>query len=70
MNSRARTITRGESDLKGHIKGAQEDAEGSGSIAYVPPDPKDDLQLIQALKLLRGEQANAAFPARPQEGRA
>ena len=61
-------VTRGESDLKGHIKGAQEDAEGSGSIAYVPPDPKDDLQLIQALKLLRGEQANAAFPPDPKKG--
>jgi carboxyl-terminal processing protease len=61
-------ITRGESDLKGHIKGVQEDSEGSGSIAYVPPDPKDDLQLIQALKLLRGEQANAAFPADPKKG--
>ncbi|MBQ9353455.1 MAG: peptidase S41, partial [Phyllobacterium sp.] len=56
------------SSLKGHIKGVQEDAEGSGSIAYVPPDPKDDLQLIEALKLLRGEQANAAFPADPSKG--
>jgi carboxyl-terminal processing protease len=57
-----------ESSLKGHIKGAQEDADGSGSIPYVPPEPKDDLQLIQALKLLRGEQANAAFPADPKKG--
>ncbi|MCO4317475.1 S41 family peptidase [Phyllobacterium sp. 21LDTY02-6] len=57
-----------ESSLKGHIKGAEEDAEGSGSIAYVPPEAKDDLQLIQAMKLLRGEQANAAFPADPKKG--
>ena len=40
-----RDVTRGESDLKGHIKGADEGNQGSGSAAYVPPDPKDDLQL-------------------------
>ena len=57
-----------ETSLKGHIKGAQEDAEGSGSIPYVPPEAKDDLQLIQAMRLLRGEQANAAFPADPKKG--
>ncbi len=57
-----------ESSLKGHIKGALEDADGSGSIPYVPPEPKDDLQLIEAMKLLRGEQANAAFPADPKKG--
>jgi carboxyl-terminal processing protease len=51
-----------ESQLKGHIKGNQEDTEGSGSNAYVPADPKDDLQLAEALKLLRGQEKNAAFP--------
>ena len=46
-------LTRGESDLKGHIKGVEESDEGSGSAAYVPPDPKDDVQLTAALELLR-----------------
>jgi carboxyl-terminal processing protease len=57
-----RDVTRGESDLRGHIKGANESDEGSGSPAYVPPEAKDDLQLQQALKLLRGEAKDPAFP--------
>ncbi len=57
-----RDVTRGESDLRGHIKGANENDEGSGSPAYVPPEAKDDLQLQQALKLLRGEAKDPAFP--------
>lgn len=56
-----------ESKLKGHIKGKQEDTEGSGSSAYVPADPKDDLQLAAALKLLRGETKDAAFPPDPSK---
>src|SRR5919108_1925379 len=43
-----RDVTRGESDLKGHIKGADEGENGSGSVAYVPPDQKDDVQLAYA----------------------
>jgi carboxyl-terminal processing protease len=54
-----------ESDLKGHIKGAQEGTDGSGSSAYVPADPKDDVQLAEALKLLRGEVKDPAFPPDP-----
>jgi carboxyl-terminal processing protease len=57
-----RDVTRGESDLRGHIKGANESEEGSGSPAYIPPEAKDDLQLQQALKLLRGEVKDPAFP--------
>ncbi|MGH6761190.1 MAG: S41 family peptidase [Phyllobacterium sp.] len=60
-------VSRGESDLKGHIKGADEGENGSGSVAYVPPDPKDDVQLNEAYKLLRGEMANAAFPPDPNK---
>ena len=60
-------MTRGESDLKGHIKGAEEGDQGSGSAAYVPPDPKDDLQLAAALELLRGEKKDAAFPPNPDK---
>ena len=61
-----RDVTRGESDLRGHIKGQNENDEGSGSAAYVPPETKDDLQLGEALKLLRGEDHNAAFPPMPE----
>jgi carboxyl-terminal processing protease len=56
------TETKGEASLKGHLKSETAGAEGSGSQAYVPPDPKDDKQLNLALDLLRGLQANAAFP--------
>ena len=55
-----------ESSLRGHIQGENESEEGSGSIAYVPPDPKDDVQLGEALKLIRGEITNAAFPPSPE----
>jgi carboxyl-terminal processing protease len=60
-----RDVSRGESELRGHIKGAEESDEGSGSSAYVPPDPKDDLQLAQALELLRGTKTDPAFPPNP-----
>jgi C-terminal peptidase prc len=62
-----RDVSRGESDLKGHIKGVEESDQGSGSAAYVPPDPKDDLQLNHALDLLRGVKTNAAFPPNPDQ---
>ncbi|MEL6089146.1 MULTISPECIES: S41 family peptidase [Bartonella] len=58
----------GESQLKGHIKGKRESDKGSGSAAFVPKDPKDDVQLNQAYKLLRGEIVNAAFPPDPNKG--
>ncbi|MDX8453426.1 S41 family peptidase [Mesorhizobium sp. VK9D] len=62
-----RDLTRGESDLKGHIKGADESSTGSGSAAYVPPDPKDDLQLIYAEQLLRGQKTDPSFPPNPDK---
>jgi carboxyl-terminal processing protease len=61
----------GESSLKGHLaaEGETPDAStGSGSLAYVPPDPKDDKQLHYALDLLRGLQVNSAFPPDPNRG--
>jgi carboxyl-terminal processing protease len=51
-----------ESSLAGHIKGANETTDGSGSAAYVPPDPKDDVQLHYALDLLRGLKKDPSFP--------
>jgi len=44
--------TKGESSLKGHLKNGND--EGHGSQAYVPPDPKNDKQLIAAEDMLRG----------------
>src|SRR5262249_2259785 len=41
--------------------------QGGGSSAYVPPDPKDDVQLQKALELLRGTATDAAFPPKPGE---
>ncbi|KQT87507.1 S41 family peptidase [Aurantimonas sp. Leaf443] len=55
-------VVRGESSLRGHITGKEENAEGSGSLDYVPPEMKDDLQLQYALDLLRGTKTNASFP--------
>jgi carboxyl-terminal processing protease len=57
----------GEANLQGHIKGAEESEEGSGSAAYVPPEAKDDIQLNAALALLRGEKTDPAFPPNPDK---
>jgi carboxyl-terminal processing protease len=63
---------RGEASLRGHLTGDQPPSEDvkeeSGSLAYVPPDPKDDKQLNYALDLLRGLQVNSAFPPDPNRG--
>ena len=58
---KARTDTKGESSLRGHLK-AEEGKEQTGSQSYVPPDPKDDKALHMALDLMRGTATNAAFP--------
>ncbi|HVY18619.1 MAG TPA: S41 family peptidase [Bauldia sp.] len=58
----------GEANLKGHLVNDDEKngkQAQSGSLAYVPPDAKDDKQLQYALSLLRGLQVNAAFPPDP-----
>jgi carboxyl-terminal processing protease len=44
--------TKGEASLKGHLKNG--DDEKTGSQAYVPPDVKNDKQLIAAVDLLHG----------------
>jgi carboxyl-terminal processing protease len=52
--------TRGEANLRGHLKGDDEDEDGasddeeSGSSSYVPQDKDKDTQLKYALDLLRG----------------
>ena len=57
---KARTDTKGESSLRGHLKA--EGDEATGSQSYVPPDPKDDKALKSALDLIRGVTTNSAFP--------
>jgi carboxyl-terminal processing protease len=60
--------TKGEASLKGHLKNG--DDEQSGSQAYVPPDPKDDKQLIAAVDLLHGVKRADATPAKPDSSAA
>ena len=63
---KARTDTKGESSLRGHLKADGD--EQTGSQSYIPPDPKDDKALKMALDLMRGTVTNAAFP--PSQKRA
>ena len=63
---KARTDTRGESSLRGHLKA--EGDEQTGSQSYVPPDRKDDKALSAALELIRSAKPNAAFPPNPKAG--
>jgi len=60
---RARTNTRGESSLLGHLKG--DGQEETGSQSYVPLDPRNDKALDTALNLMRGLKVNPAFPPPP-----
>ena len=57
---RARTNTRGESSLLGHLKG--DGQEETGSQSYVPLDPRNDKALDTALDLMRGSKVNPVFP--------
>ena len=52
--------TKGEASLKGHLMNGASTDEKQGSQAYVPPDPKNDRQLITALNLLRGVTTKAS----------
>jgi carboxyl-terminal processing protease len=63
---KARTDTRGEASLRGHLKAEGDEAPGSQS--YIPPDPKDDKALNTALELIRGIQKNSAYPPNPKAG--
>src|SRR6187401_816790 len=57
---KARTDTKGESSLRGHLKADGD--EQTGSQSYVPPDPKNDKALKMALDLIRGTTTNSAYP--------
>jgi carboxyl-terminal processing protease len=57
---KARTDTKGEASLRGHLKNDGE--EKTGSQSYYPPDPKDDKALKMAADLLHGVKVNASAP--------
>ncbi|MFC0240654.1 S41 family peptidase [Rhodopseudomonas telluris] len=59
---KARTDTKGEASLRGHLKG-QDGDEKTGSQSYVPPDAKDDKALKTADDLLHGIKASVTAPA-------
>jgi len=59
---------RGEAALRGHLKNTGEnDAQDSGSSAYVPEDKSKDKQLIYALNMLRGIEQAKTDPAKPTD---
>jgi carboxyl-terminal processing protease len=53
--------TKGEASLKGHLKNGED--EKTGSQAYVPPDEKDDKQLVAAVELIHGIKTVPSAPA-------
>ena len=61
---KARTDTKGESSLRGHLKADGD--EQTGSQSYIPPDPKNDKALKHALDLIRGTITNAKYPPNPR----
>ncbi len=62
---KARTDTKGEASLRGHLKA--EGTEETGSQSYVPPEAKDDKALKAAVDLLHGIQVNAQkTPEKPK----
>ena len=58
---KARTDTKGEASLRGHLK--NDGDEKTGSQSYVPPDAKNDKALNMAGDLLHGIKVNATGPA-------
>jgi carboxyl-terminal processing protease len=62
---KGKDLTEGEASLKGHLTNGP-DEETSGSQAYVPPDAKNDKQLIAADEILNGTYKSAsAVPLGP-----
>jgi carboxyl-terminal processing protease len=61
---KARTDTKGESSLRGHLKADGD--EQTGSQSYIPPDPKNDKALRHALDLIRGATTHASYPPNPK----
>lgn len=60
---KAKTDTKGEASLRGHLKA--DGQEETGSQSYVPPDEKNDKALHTAIDLLHGIKHNAANTTTP-----
>src|ERR1700716_1482753 len=58
---KARSETKGEASIRGHL--LADGAEQTGSQSYVSPAEKDDKALIAAFNLLRGITVNADVPS-------
>ncbi|WP_328765895.1 S41 family peptidase [Devosia aurantiaca] len=56
----------GEAGLEGHIVIEGQEESTVGSSVYVPVDTAEDTQLQYAVRLINGEETNAAYPP-PQE---
>lgn len=56
----------GEAALPGQIGGGTEEVATSGSSVFVPADKTKDDQLQYAIRLINGEETNAAYPAKPE----
>ncbi|MHA6729664.1 S41 family peptidase [Devosia sp. A369] len=52
----------GEAGLAGHIKIEGQEETSVGSSVYVPIEKADDTQLQYAIRLINGEETDAAFP--------
>src|SRR5579863_5637157 len=65
---KARTDTKGEASLRGHLTNGSD--EKTGSQSYVPPDPKNDKALKMADDLLHGVKVNASAPAASDDKKA
>jgi carboxyl-terminal processing protease len=65
---KASTDTTSEASLRGHL--SAEGQEQTGSQSYLPRDQKDDKALHMALDLIRGAQANPAFPPKSSQAAA
>jgi carboxyl-terminal processing protease len=55
----------GEAALAGQIGGGTEEIATVGSSVYVPAEPEEDTQLQYAIRLIKGEETNSAFPPQP-----
>jgi len=56
----------GEAGLAGHITIEGQEENTAGSSVYVPVEAAEDAQLQFAIKLINGEETNAAFPPKAE----
>jgi carboxyl-terminal processing protease len=56
----------GEAGLAGHITIEGQEESTVGSSVYVPAEAAEDAQLQYAIKLIRGEETNPAFPPKAE----